>query len=54
MQNPLPPVVFACLSGKCEPFICPCIETLDAAVFKLTLQSSFNVKNNQQVRQLTT
>jgi hypothetical protein len=54
LQNSLPLVMFAYLSGKCEPFVCSCIETLDVAVFKLTLQSSFNVKNNQQVRQLTT
>jgi hypothetical protein len=50
LQNLLPLVMFAYLLGKHEPFICSCIETLDVAVFKLTLQSSFNVKNNQQVK----
>jgi hypothetical protein len=47
LQNLLPPMVFAYLLGKRDPFICPCIETLNTAVLKLTLQFSFNVKNDQ-------
>jgi hypothetical protein len=46
----VPPMVFAYLSGKRDPFIRSCIETLNTAVLKLTLQFFFNVKNDQQVK----
>ena len=50
LQNLLPPVVFAYLLGKHDTFIHLCIETLNTAVLKLTLQFSFNVKNDKQVK----